>query len=59
MEETKEAPAIPQTQIATKNNKITAKVVNVKLAQKLNFNRVLTPTLHYTTLPYGYIGPKK
>ncbi len=51
---------IPQSRLQKNKNSssITKKIVNVRLATKLNFSRILTQTEHFQTVPYGYISPK-
>ncbi len=51
-------PSIPQQRLITKSKsfEISRKVTNIKLATDLNFNRILTNSAHYTTLPYGYVN---
>ena len=53
----KEVLSIPQVRLIKKSKsfEMSRKVTNVKLATELNFNRILTKSKHFTTLPYGYV----
>ncbi len=52
------APTIQQSHIFKGKNpcEVSHKLVGVNLATKLNFNRILRKTSHYSTFPYGYLN---
>ncbi len=48
--------SIPQMRLKkSKSFEVSHKITHVKLATDLNFNRILTKSPHFTTLPYGYV----
>ncbi len=49
-------PKIPQHRLYKKRSSVCDKIVAVKLATTLNYNRVLTTSPNCQTLPYGYIS---
>ena len=56
-ENSKEVPVIPQVRVTKKSKsfQISHQITHIKLATSLNFNRILTKSPYYATLPYGYV----
>ncbi len=57
----KEVTLIPQQRLIKERQsfKISRKITHIKLASDLHFNRILTKSANYTTLPYGYVPNDK
>ncbi len=53
----KEVVMIPQARLIKKSKsfEMSHKIAHIKLASNLNFNRILTKSPYYTTLPYGFV----
>ena len=51
-------PVIPQTHLKLKKNphSVSKEVRHMRIATQLNFGRVLTKSINYTTVPYGFKG---
>ncbi len=51
---------IPQARLTKKSKtfEMSHQIANIKLGTMLNFNRILTKSPHFTTLPYGFVENK-
>ncbi len=48
--------SVPQTRLRkSKELQIRKKIIRIRLAKELNFNRVLTNSPHFQTVPYGFV----